>query len=113
MKHLLKPVLLIAVVAGIVWALTSWPRLREAETGKTPEYPELRVRDYSSAESVVVKAAKAAVERLPGWTLVGSGSGPGGGEIRAVDAVQLIGTGMCLGAAILALVLFLRSPLSS
>lgn len=33
--------------------------------------------------------------------------------IRAVDAVQLIGTGMCLGAAILALVLFLRSPRSS
>jgi hypothetical protein len=33
--------------------------------------------------------------------------------IRPVDAVQLIGTGMCLGAAILALVLFLRSPRSS
>lgn len=33
--------------------------------------------------------------------------------IRAVDAVQWIGTGMCFGAAILALVLFLRSPRSS
>ena len=33
--------------------------------------------------------------------------------IRTVDAVQLIGTGMCLGAGILALVLFLRSPRSS
>jgi hypothetical protein len=33
--------------------------------------------------------------------------------IRPVDAVQLIGTGMCFGAAVLALVLFLRSPRSS
>jgi hypothetical protein len=33
--------------------------------------------------------------------------------IRAVDAVQLIGTGMCFGAAVLALGLFLRSPRSS
>ena len=32
--------------------------------------------------------------------------------IRPVDAVQLIGTGMCFGAAIVALVLFLRSPRS-
>jgi hypothetical protein len=33
--------------------------------------------------------------------------------IRTVDAVQLIGTGMCFGAAIFALVLFLRSPRTS
>ncbi len=33
--------------------------------------------------------------------------------IRAVDVVQLIGTGMCFGAAILALVFFLRSARSS
>ncbi len=33
--------------------------------------------------------------------------------IRAVDVVQLVGTGMCFGAAILALVLFLRSPSAS
>jgi len=84
MRHLIKPVVLIAVVAGIVWALTSWPRLREVETGKTPEYPELRVRDYSSAEGVVAKAAKTSVERLPRWSFAGSGSGPGGTEIRAV-----------------------------
>ncbi len=33
--------------------------------------------------------------------------------IRPVDAVHLIGTGMCFGGAIVALVLFLRSPRSS
>jgi hypothetical protein len=32
--------------------------------------------------------------------------------LRPVDAVQLVGTGMCLGAALFALVLFLRSPRS-
>src|SRR3972149_5339071 len=84
MRLLIKPVVLIAVVAGIVWALTSWPRLREVETGKTPESPELRVRDYSSAEGVVAKAAKTSVERLPRWSFAGSGSRPGGTEIRAV-----------------------------
>jgi hypothetical protein len=30
--------------------------------------------------------------------------------VRLVDAVQLIGTGMCFGAAIVALVLLLRGP---
>jgi hypothetical protein len=44
-RHLLKPVLLIALVGGAIWAFTSWPRLTEVETGKTPEYPDLRGRD--------------------------------------------------------------------
>jgi hypothetical protein len=35
---------------------------------------------------------------------------PGFESMRAVDAVHLLGTGMCFGAALLALVLFLRSP---
>ena len=38
---------------------------------------------------------------------------PSFATIRPVDVVQLIGTGMCLGGAIVALVLFLRSPRSS
>ena len=33
--------------------------------------------------------------------------------IRAVDAVHLIGTGMCFGAAIVALVFYLQSPRAS
>jgi hypothetical protein len=32
------------------------------------------------------------------------------GTTRAVDIVQLIGAGMCFGAAIMALAMFLRSP---
>ena len=32
--------------------------------------------------------------------------------IRAVDVVHLIGTGMCFGGAIIALVMYLRTPQS-
>jgi len=46
-------------------------------------------------------------------SLVGMLGKPSFETIRPVDAVQLIGTGMCFGAAIVALVLFLRSPRSS
>ncbi len=89
MRHLIKPVALIALLAGLVWAFTSWPRLREVETGRTPEYADLRVRDYGSAEAVVAKAARTSVQRLPRWSFVGSGSGPGGTEIRAVASGPL------------------------
>lgn len=34
-------------------------------------------------------------------------------HVRPVDAVQLIGTGMCFGGAIVALGFFLRSPSAS
>jgi hypothetical protein len=40
-------------------------------------------------------------------------SSPGFETMRAVDVVQLIGTGMCFGAGIMALVLSRRSPSSS
>ncbi len=32
---------------------------------------------------------------------------------RAVDVLQLIGTGMCFGAALIAVVIFFRTPRSS
>jgi hypothetical protein len=38
---------------------------------------------------------------------------PGLATIRTVDIVQLIGTGMCLGGAVVALVLALKAPRSS
>jgi len=40
-------------------------------------------------------------------------SSPSFEAMRAVDVVQLIGTGMCFGAGIMALVLSRRSPSSS
>ncbi len=89
MKHLLKLAIVIAVPVAVVAALVSWPILDEVETGKTPEYRDIVPRDYTSTEATVGKAAKAAVERLSGWQLVGSGSGPGGTEIRAVATSRL------------------------
>jgi uncharacterized protein (DUF1499 family) len=83
MRSVLKVLLVAAVLAG-AWAYTRWPRINEVETGQTPEYPELRVRDYMANEDKVAKAARATVERLPGWELMASGSGRGGSEIQAI-----------------------------
>jgi hypothetical protein len=43
-------------------------------------------------------------------SLLGMLGKPSFETIRPVDAVRLIGTGMCFGGAIVALVLFLRGP---
>jgi uncharacterized protein (DUF1499 family) len=76
--------MLVAAVLGGLWAYFHWPRLSEVETGRTPEYPDLRVRDYMAGEDKVAKAARQTVERLPRWTFVAQGKGPGGSEIQAV-----------------------------
>ena len=77
-------VLVVALVAGAAVAATRWPRLNEVETGRTPEYPDLREREYAASEAAVGRAAKAAVAALPGWSFVGAGQGPGGTSIQAV-----------------------------
>lgn len=88
MSRTVLKVLLLAAVLGGAWAYTRWPRVNEVETGATPEYPELRVRDYMTAPDKVTKAARATVERLPLWTFVAQGKGPGGGEIQAVAGTR-------------------------
>jgi Protein of unknown function (DUF1499) len=77
-------VLVVAVVAVAVVAATRWPRINVVETGRTPEYPELRDREYAASEAAVGRAAKAAVEALPGWSLVGAGQGRGGTAVQAL-----------------------------
>ena len=77
-------VLVVALVAGAVVAATRWPRINEVETGRTPEYPELREREFVASEASVGRAAKAAVAALPGWSFVGAGQGPGGTSIQAL-----------------------------
>ena len=79
-------VLVVAVVAGAAVAALSWPRINVVETGRTPEYPDLREREYAAPEAAVGRAAKAAVAALPGWTFVGAGQGPGGTSIQALAA---------------------------
>lgn len=86
----MKKILLIGLVAGGAYAFIAWPRLSEVETGRTPEYPDLKVREYAVGEARVVEAIKAAMGRLPGWRLVGSGRGPGGSAVTAVRTTRFL-----------------------
>jgi uncharacterized protein (DUF1499 family) len=89
MKTLLKLALL--VLAGLlVWAYATWPRINDVETGKTPEYPDLRPKMYGASVAKVAKASEEAIGHLPRWTLVGSGSGPLGHSIQAVSTTRVL-----------------------
>jgi len=89
MRRTVVKVLLLAIVLAGAWAYTRWPVINDVETGKTPEYPDLKVRDYMTSEEKVAKAARATVERLPRWSFVAQGKGPGGTEIQAVAATRV------------------------
>jgi uncharacterized protein (DUF1499 family) len=88
-RTFLKALVLAAVLAG-VWSYFHWPRLNEVETGRTPEYPDLRIVDFMASEDRIAKAARRTVERLPRWTFVAQGQGPGGTEIQAVARTRLL-----------------------
>jgi hypothetical protein len=75
--------LLLLVVAAVI-AYVHWPPINEVETGKTPQYPDLQVQQFTAGEERLTKAARAAIAALPGWEIVGSGRGPGGSEVAAV-----------------------------
>jgi uncharacterized protein (DUF1499 family) len=76
--------------AAIGFLLTRWPLLNDVETGRTPEYPDLQVREYSQGEESVRKAAEKAIASLPRFNFVGAGSGPGGAEIQAVATTRVM-----------------------
>ena len=80
----MRRLFLVLIVVGAVAAALAWPRINEVETGRTPEYPDLQVRTYSRDVASVARAVQRVVERLPRWTFVGAGQGPGGAEVRAV-----------------------------
>lgn len=86
---LTRAALVLLALAGI-WAATAWPRINDVETGRTPEYPDLRVREYAARPEDVARAVVDALGRLPRWTLVGSGQGPGGHAIQAVHETPLL-----------------------
>lgn len=79
---------LLAAAAAV--ALTRWPLINDVETGRTPEYPDLRVQRFTAPEQRVTRAARAAVTALPGWELIGSGRGPGGAELQAVASTRVL-----------------------
>jgi len=71
------------VAAGAAAAALAWPRLRQVETGRTPEYPDLQPRSYAAGGDRVSVAVKAVVGRLPRWRLVGAASGARGTDVQA------------------------------
>jgi uncharacterized protein (DUF1499 family) len=90
MRYLLRHLLVVAAVVGAFWLVSAWPRINEVETGQTPEYADLTVRDYGASPEAVVEGVKTVISRLPRWELVGSGKGPGGAEIQAVHTTQVL-----------------------
>ncbi|HWX23625.1 MAG TPA: DUF1499 domain-containing protein [Vicinamibacteria bacterium] len=84
-----KLLLLVLVLGGLGLSL-GWPRLNDVETGRTPEYPDLRVRDYRAGVETVSKAVQDALRTLPRWTFVAAGSGPGGAEVQAIHETRVL-----------------------
>jgi uncharacterized protein (DUF1499 family) len=78
------------LAAGLGIALTRWPRINDVETGRTPEYPDLKVQRFTATDERVTRAARGAVAHLPGWELIGSGRGPGGAELQAVARTRVL-----------------------
>jgi uncharacterized protein (DUF1499 family) len=90
MSSRVRTLLILALfAAGAAIALTRWPLMNDVETGRTPEYPDLQVREYTQGEQAVLKAAQKVVESLPRFTFVAAGHGPGGAEIQAVAATRV------------------------
>lgn len=89
MRYLLRHLAVLALILGAFWALTAWPFLNDVETGKTPQYPDLRVGDYGASVERVAAEVKKAIAGLPGWSVSGSGTGAAGSEIQAVRATPV------------------------
>ena len=85
---MLKRLVILALAGVAAGAFFAWPRLNDVTTGKTPEYPDLQDKNWAAGENRVAEAAKAAIARLPRWTLQGAGKGPGGWSLQAVRATR-------------------------
>lgn len=85
----LKWLLCVVALGGAGLAFTTWPRINDVETGRTPEYPDLQPRRYAAGIDATQRAAREAILALPRWELIGSGTGPGGAELRAVRTTRL------------------------
>jgi hypothetical protein len=84
-------VLLIIVAAAAAALCLAWPRIHQVETGRTPEYPDVKPRSYPAGDDRVAAAVKAAIGRLPRWRVVGAASGAKGTDIQAEHAIPLVG----------------------
>ena len=85
-KTVIMSALGLALAAGVV-LLKTWPLLNDVETGKTPEYPDLRPVRYQTSQELVLDAALHAVHALPRWLMVSYDRQ--GGHIRAEATSRL------------------------
>src|SRR5262245_44320871 len=86
-----KRLAVIAVLAAAAVLVFGWPRINMVETGRTPEYPDLKVREYRASQEQAVKAVKESLANLPRWSYVGTGSGPEAVVIQAVHSTRVFG----------------------
>ena len=89
MKTFLKQLLVLGLILGGIYAFTAWPRLHEAETGKTPEYPDLKPHDYGYKPETVAKGVRKVMDTLPHWEFKGEASGAAGIDLQAVHTSVL------------------------
>ena len=89
----MRRVFWVLVLVGLVGLATAWPRLSVVETGMTPEYPDLKVHEYSAGVETVSRAAQKLLRTLPRWRLVGTASGPKGAALDAAHEIPLIRLG--------------------
>lgn len=82
-----------AAVAAIAALLLAWPLVGEVETGKTPEYPDLKIKEYSASPDRVSKAMERVLTGRPGWEVVGSAHGPVAHTFQAVHSTPVPGFG--------------------
>jgi hypothetical protein len=82
-RRLAQLLIVLAIVGGLAFLYFHWPRLKVVETGHSLEYSDLKPRQYDKSPTDTAQATKAIFERL-GWKYLGSGSGKGGGEVRAI-----------------------------
>jgi uncharacterized protein (DUF1499 family) len=86
LKTLLKQLLVFGLILGGFYAFTAWPRLQEVETGKTPEYPDIRPHDYGFDPVSVAKGVRKVMDELPRWQVTGEAKGPAGIDLQGVHA---------------------------
>jgi uncharacterized protein (DUF1499 family) len=90
MNTLLKWLLVAAVVVGLVVVFTTWPLIHDVETGKSPEYPDLRVKEYAASPDRVARALDRALAGLSGWEVVGSGHGQASHSLQAIHTTPIV-----------------------
>lgn len=79
--------LLVLPILSGVGIVVFWPLINRAETGKTPEYPDLQLLTVALPPSRVFEAALAVARSLPRWTVVKAD--PATGVIEAEARTRL------------------------